>query len=109
MKQMQSSGRKTMLKQLPKRRPCSLPFSISRLSAPPTTMETNRSISGVYACHFADPLKKHLLRLKVFFKVAAARNKLQITWQRRRGDWSRRHWRSARQAEGGFSNTGLAR
>jgi hypothetical protein len=72
-------------------------------------METNRSISGVYACHFAAPLKKHLLRLKVFFKTAAARNKSQIMRQRRRDDWLTRHPRDVLGVAGDFSSARLTR
>jgi hypothetical protein len=49
-------------------------------------MKANRSMQGIYSCRFEAQLKKRLLRLKVFFKVASRGNKVQIMRQRH-GDW----------------------
>jgi hypothetical protein len=50
-------------------------------------MATNRSMSGIYSRDFAAQLKKCLLRLKVFFIRASARNQSLTTRQRCGRDW----------------------
>jgi hypothetical protein len=58
----------------------------------------------MYSCHFESPLKKHLLRLKVFFKVTFAQEQKAAHPATRYGDWLRQLRRGAPfQGPAGFS------